>query len=79
MHIQFVAVVILRHFARTLSGKISPVTTHAIGPQVAAKKKMKMQINAIPAFCAATLWTIMVPAASCEVVVVPRKIGRAHV
>lgn len=63
-YIQFVAVVILRHFARTLSGKISPVTTHAIGPHVAAKKNMKMHTKAIPAFCAATLCTIIVPAAS---------------
>ena len=27
-------------FARTLSGKISPMTTHATGPQVEAKKAM---------------------------------------
>ena len=37
---QFVAVVIDKHLARHFSGKISPVTTHAIGPQVEAKKKM---------------------------------------
>jgi hypothetical protein len=29
---QFVAVVILRDLARTLRGKISPVTTQAMGP-----------------------------------------------
>lgn len=28
--------------ARIPSGKISPVTTHAIGPQVAAKKAMSV-------------------------------------
>lgn len=31
---QFVAVVIESAFARTLSGKISPVTTHAMGPYI---------------------------------------------
>jgi hypothetical protein len=34
------AVVIERDFARTLRGKISPVTTQATGPQEHAKKKM---------------------------------------
>jgi hypothetical protein len=34
------AVVIERDLARTLRGKISPVTTHATGPQEQAKKKM---------------------------------------
>lgn len=29
-----------RAFARTFKGKISPVTTQAMGPQVEAKKKM---------------------------------------
>lgn len=37
---QLEAVVIDRLFARTLSGKISPVTTHAHGPHEQAKKKM---------------------------------------
>lgn len=32
--------VIDRHLARALRGKISPVTTHATGPQELAKKKM---------------------------------------
>lgn len=35
-----VAVVIDRPLARCFRGKISPVTTHARGPQVEAKKKM---------------------------------------
>lgn len=37
---QLEAVVIERHFARALSGNISPVTTQATGPQELAKKKM---------------------------------------
>ena len=37
---QFDAVVIESDLARTLSGKISPVTTQAQGPQLQAKKKM---------------------------------------
>ena len=37
---QFDAVVIERDLARTLRGKISPVTTHATGPHEQAKKKM---------------------------------------
>lgn len=36
----FVAVVILKLLARNFRGKISPVTTHARGPHVDAKKKM---------------------------------------
>ena len=38
--IQFDAVAMDKHFALTLSGNISPVTTHAAGPNVDAKKKM---------------------------------------
>ena len=38
---QFEAVVMERHFARTLSGKISPVTTHA----AVEKKERSDQIN----------------------------------
>ena len=39
------------------SGKISPMTTHAPGPQVVAKKKMKIAMKATcaltaPMFCA---------------------------
>jgi hypothetical protein len=49
---QLEAVVIDKLFARILSGKISPVTTHAHGPQDEAKKKMYMQTNAINARCA---------------------------
>jgi hypothetical protein len=37
---QLLAVVMESDFARTLSGKISPVTTQAHGPQEEAKKKM---------------------------------------
>lgn len=37
---QFEAVVKDKHFARTLRGKISPVTTQAPGPKVLAKKTM---------------------------------------
>jgi len=37
---QFEAVVMESDFARTLRGKISPVTTQAQGPQDEAKKKM---------------------------------------
>jgi hypothetical protein len=37
---QFVAVVIDKHRDRTLSGKSSPVTTQATGPQELAKKNM---------------------------------------
>lgn len=37
---QLLAVVMDSDLARTLSGKISPVTTHAQGPQEEAKKKM---------------------------------------
>ena len=36
----FVAVVRLSDLALVLSGKISPVTTQASGPQVEAKKKI---------------------------------------
>ena len=35
------------------SGKISPMTTQAAGPQVEAKKKMLMQMKAIMALTAA--------------------------
>jgi hypothetical protein len=56
---------------RTPSGKISLVTTHASGPHVDAKKKIKMQINAMAAFCAAKLSTMMLPAASWSLVRVP--------
>src|SRR2546421_9221116 len=44
---QFEAVVIDSDFARTLSGKSSPVTTQAHGPHELAKKKMYMHTNAI--------------------------------
>lgn len=37
------------------SGKISPMTIHAPGPQVEAKKKMKIAMNAIWAFTAEML------------------------
>lgn len=37
---QFEAVVMDRDLARTLRGKISPVTTQAQGPQEQAKKKL---------------------------------------
>jgi hypothetical protein len=37
---QLLAVVIESDLARTFKGKISPVTTHAHGPQEQAKKKM---------------------------------------
>lgn len=37
---QLAAVVMDRHFARTFRGNISPVTTHAAGPKVEAKKLM---------------------------------------
>ena len=36
---QFVAVVMLRHLARTLSGNSSPVTTQATGPHEEATVK----------------------------------------
>jgi len=38
--VTYEAVVMERDLARTLSGKISPVTTQATGPQEQAKKKM---------------------------------------
>jgi hypothetical protein len=37
---QLLAVVILKHLALTFNGNSSPVTTHATGPQLLAKKKM---------------------------------------
>ena len=37
---QLDAVVKERHFARAFRGNNSPVTTHATGPQLDAKKKM---------------------------------------
>lgn len=44
---------------RIFRGKVSPVTTHATGPQVEAKNKMKIQMKAMPAFCAVALSTAM--------------------
>lgn len=37
---QLEEVVMLSPLARAFSGKVSPVTTHAHGPQLDAKKKM---------------------------------------
>ena len=46
------------------SGKISPMTIHAPGPHVVAKKKMKMAMKAIWALTAETLLAIeVVPSA----------------
>lgn len=45
----------LNALARTLSGKISPVTTQATGPQELAKKKMYRHTKAMAARCAARL------------------------
>lgn len=71
---QFVAVVMERALARSLSGKSSPVTTQATGPQEQAKKKMYMQTNemrillatreavVIPTI-ATTNWAIHIPIA----------------
>lgn len=58
---QLVAVVMLRDLARVVRGKISPVTTHARGPQVLAKKKMKMQTKATAVCCPAIFLTKMSP------------------
>ena len=43
-------------------GKISPMTTHAHGPQVAAKKEMLKQMNAIMAETAAGSFLDFLPA-----------------
>ena len=43
-------------------GKISPMTTHAHGPQLAAKKQMLKQMKAIMAETAAWLFFEVVPA-----------------
>jgi hypothetical protein len=51
-------------------------TYQAVGPQLAAKKKMKMQIKAMAAFCAGSLLTMIAPAAFWLVVVVPRMATR---
>lgn len=45
--------------ARMGRGKISPMTTHAVGPQVAAKHAMARQMKAISAFVPALLFTLM--------------------
>jgi len=42
-------------------GKISPITTQAPGPQVEAKKKMYMQMNAIWTFTTVVLSGRIVP------------------
>lgn len=45
-------------------GKISPMSTHAPGPHVEAKKKMKMAMKAIWALTAGMLLATEVPSAS---------------
>jgi hypothetical protein len=44
---QLLAVLKAMPFERTRTGKISPVTAQTQGPQVEAKKKMKMQTKAM--------------------------------
>ena len=46
--------------ARTLRGKISPVMTQAMGPQVEAKPAMYKHTRATRAFWPAVFWTEMV-------------------
>ena len=46
------------------SGKISPIRTHAPGPQVEAKKKMYIAIKATCELTAETLLAMVAPAAS---------------
>lgn len=66
----------LNALARTFSGKISPVTTHATGPQELAKKKMYRHTKAMAVRCAGRLvvpavvptmatmyWQIVIPVA----------------
>ena len=54
---QLDAVVMERDFARTLRGKISPVTTHAQGPQLLAKKNIYIHTKATRACWAGRLET----------------------
>jgi len=62
-HSQFEAVDRATPRERMGSGKTSPMTIHAPGPQVEAKKKMKMAMNAIWALTAEMLLAIDLPAA----------------
>jgi hypothetical protein len=63
-HSQLDAVEVPTPRERIGNGKISPMRIHAPGPQVEAKKKMKIAMKAICAFTAEMLLAIGVPAAS---------------